>query len=305
MVLYFSKLNLVSGHIFEVQKNLELLENILNEMVSELKDDLMYIKTRTVCNIHNELEVETVSYKLHIIDISKDVVRGVIYKDSTIYYNTLDNVTHILERHEVPNTEAIRFYFDVKMEIVGFHSTQRFGYKEFNEAFCGIINNAMESSGKAYRFNIALKTNGIGAKDLERDLRNIDNLVELEFRFQQPNPDEEVLARLEQKGEQAVKEMKQAGITEMSFLYLSKTDEGLDLDSEVIQENIRKIKGVDEYLGEGTATSRGYISVNAKDKKGGTYTTKENKPITQEISDKANFFEACKKKISTFVGRLI
>ena len=174
MVIYFSKINLESDHVYEVYHNSTLLRRYLNFLLTDLKDGIVYVKTDS--HTENE-EVFTTSteYELKVRRKEESYIDGVIYKESKIYYKQRNKEDELI-RKSVPNIEAIRFYLDVYKETVGFHTTNRFGYQEFNYAFSGIINSAMKLNNREFRYSVSLRTECLEMKEIKASLRNINQI---------------------------------------------------------------------------------------------------------------------------------
>ena len=295
MVIYFSKINLESDHVYEVYHNSTLLRRYLNFLLTDLKDGIVYVKTDS--HTENE-EVFTTSteYELKVRRKEESYIDGVIYKESKIYYKQRNKEDELI-RKSVPNIEAIRFYLDVYKETVGFHTTNRFGYQEFNYAFSGIINSAMKLNNREFRYSVSLRTEGLEMKEIQASLRNINQIKELKIKMQPPNPDNEIINAMQNTGETVIDSMESGNITGMSFLFTSKGVNGLNLDSEIIHENLEKVEALSEVIGDKKAISKGYISVEAIGKNGKKYTTADQKPLKTVVDKAEEFFEACKSII--------
>ena len=255
----------------------------------------MYVKTDS--HTENE-EVFTTSteYELKVRRKEESYIDGVIYKESKIYYKQRNKEDELI-RKSVPNIEAIRFYLDVYKETVGFHTTNRFGYQEFNYAFSGIINSAMKLNNREFRYSVSLRTEGLEMKEIQASLRNINQIKELKIKMQPPNPDNEIINAMQNTGETVIDSMESGNITGMSFLFTSKGVNGLNLDSEIIHENLEKVEALSEVIGDKKAISKGYISVEAIGKNGKKYTTADQKPLKTVVDKAEEFFEACKSII--------
>lgn len=301
-VLYFSKLNLVSGHIFEVYKDESMLNKILDTLKGDLHSGIEYKSEKIYTDATGEKCFSNTTYKLSIQNKDDVSVCGVIYKNSIVYYKSFDAEKNELVRHSVPNTEGVRFYFDIYKETIGFHTSHRMGYKDFNEAFTGIINVCMEEKKREFRFEVSLRTEGLEISEITEQLKKIKSIKELKFKFQPPNPDTEDLERIKENGESLICGMDDANVTGMSVLFTSKSVNGVNLDSDIIKENIDRIQGISTLLGNNRkAISKGYTSVEAIGKNGKKYTTAESKPIKAVVSNIENFVDECKKVIAAIL----
>lgn len=295
MVIYFSKLNLVSDHVYNVYEDESNLRKYLNFLFTDLKDGTIFTRTDSYFE-NDEVVTSSIEYKLKIRRIKDFCIDGVIYKESKIYYKQLNSEDELI-RKAVPNIEAIRFYLDVFKETVGFHTTNRFGYQEFNYAFAGIVNNAMKVCDRDLRFNIALRTEGIEMQEIYKHLKQINQIKELKIKMQPPNPDSEIINAMQNAGENVINSMENGNITGMSFVFTSKGTNGLNLNSKILQENLEKVEALSEVIGDKKAISKGYVSVEATGKNGKKYTTAEQRPLKTVIERTEEFFDACKSII--------
>lgn len=299
IVLFFSKLNLVSEEIFTAYKDDDVLPRVLTDMSSELKSDVDYSKTQTVDLGSGLTEITKVNYKLNILSKENDCIEGRIYKSSVLHYNILDEHTNELIPQSTPNSECIRFYFDYLKEVIVFHTTNRFGYREFNEALENIINKCMEISEKSYRFTVDLRTEGIAISEFRQKLKEMGNIKELHLKIQPPNVDSELRKRMLENGEEAIDDIVDANVSGMNQLFSSKSALGLNLNSVIIDESISKMEAIDQYLGGNEATGRGYISIEATSRGGKRYTTADAKPKKFEVDNLKEFVNKCRRAINS------
>ena len=218
-----------------------------------------------------------------------------------LYYKKLNTNTGKIEPGSIPTIEDIKFYFDVNKEIVGFHTRQRFGYREFNRAFAGLINMCMEKNGSQMRFSASLYNEGMEIKELERELKSIGNIKRLEFNFKLPNPsDDKMLDKLKNGLTDTAKMMKEANAHAVSVIFDSDGKVGLNIDSCEIRDNIERVAHLTKGVSDVDAIKNGYARVIATGKNGKRYTTEDCKPIKREtISESSEeFFSACKDTIS-------
>lgn len=298
-VIYFSKINMISDHIFQVYEKKELLRQYLSFLLSDLVSGIIYTKSDTA--IEDDEKITTsIEYRLDVRKKTDVYIDGYVYKESKVYYKELNNKNELI-RKSVRNIEDIRFYFDVFKETVGFYTTNRFGYQEFNSAFMGIINTSMKLNNRDYRYEVALRTEGMNMVEIYEQLRKIKNIRELKLKMQPPNPDSEFLTNAQARGENVVSGMEEANITGMSFIFNSKGVNGLNLDSEMIQKNIEEVQALSEVVGDKKAVSKGYISIEAVGENGKKYTTAEQKPLKTVINRVEEFFGACKATIDSLL----
>lgn len=299
MTIYFSKLNLASEHVYEAHKDVYYLRPIQDKIFVHLTEELAYERHDQRITIEGEMHTYDAEYK--VIRVQKDEAEGVIIgdicKSSFIFYKEIDEQTKEIKVRTVPNSEVVRFYFDVYKERIGFYTAQRFGYSEFNEAFAGIINKCMEEQGLEYSFSASLCTEGLKLDEIKDELKKMKDIKQLKINFQPPNPDGDLVRRMQQHGEEKLEEMENANVTYVSTIFMSKGSRGLNLDSKLVSDSIGQVEAV-HSLKEGEATAKGYVTVEALDSEGKKYTTQESKPIKREIKRLVEFGDACRQMIA-------
>ena len=95
----------------------------------------------------------------------------IIYKETILYYKKVNNDTNEIESHTIPTIEDIQFFYDVEHETVGFHTRNRFGYREFNVAFAELINLCMKENNIELYFEANLYNEGMGIEEIESELK--------------------------------------------------------------------------------------------------------------------------------------
>ena len=297
-VLYCSKINLISEQLFDVYNyDYSVLLGALDILYTDISSNAFYEKKEYYFDEKDVKHESIVKYRLSISEKKDNIILGYLCKDSVIYYKKFEEETRQLMTRYVPNTEAVRFYFDVYKETILYHASHRLGYQEFNMAMTEIINQLMEENQREMKFDVALRTEGLNIKEIEAELRKIKNIEQLSFSFQPPNPDTEMLANYKKNGERFIGQLENANVTRASTVFQTKGNRGLNLDSELIKQNLEQIKGIDSVVGDSVATSKGYVKVEAVDKKGKTYTTSMIRPIKYIISRMEDFYDECKRII--------
>lgn len=301
MIIYFSKINLESVQLLALYKEKEIFNNIKRNIHSYFKSGTIYEVLESYKDSAGEVHPIVTKYKLKIGMESENYIFGTIYKMTTLYYKRLNDNTSEVESHAIPTIEDVRFYFDVDKEIVGYHTRNRFGYKEFNIAFSGILNMCMENNNSDMRFSSTLYNEGLEIEDIEKELKSINNIKRLEFNFKLPNPaDDDMIERLQEKLTNTAEQMEDANASSMSILFDSNGGMGLNIDSTEIKKNISRVSNLTKGIDDKDVTRNGYARVVATSKDGKIYTTEEQKPIKREILDESSdsFFKACKDTIS-------
>lgn len=294
ITLYFGKLNLISEDIYEIYDNPQRIKDLYTSLYLGIRSGLIFEKQRTFVHDNGEIGHETIQYEMHVLDINEDYVEGWIYKNSVIRYKILDKASRQLLPQSVNSTEGIRFCLDIRNELVGYDTKQRFGYREFLEAFQEIINLGQEGIESPYRFSLELRTMGMSLDEIKESLHQIGNIKELTIQMQPPNPSAKLLNELQQRGEDFIQEMRDANATAIGFNFFSEGSSGLNIDSPLINERITDLRGLCQRLTVDEAIQKGYARVEAQSKAGVKYTTRDQKPYKRVIDGIEDFADACK-----------
>ncbi len=302
MVIYYSKINLITENIFKLYSdaNSNELRKILAVLLGDMKSGIYY--DEEISHFENgDLVKNRIRYNLMIRNKTDTYIEGVIYKRSKIFYKDIDEGGTELVPKSVDSIEAILFYFDVFNEVVGFHTTKRFGYQEFNYAFKNIVNKCLEINKRNLSFDVALRTEGLDISEIIEQLEKINKIKELKFKYQPPNPDQDTLDAIERSGETFVTEMSEANVTGMSYVFNSSGTSGINLNSKIIKENLNDIKSLSNMVKDKKAIGKGYISVEAIGRDGKKYTTADQKPVKSIIDRIEEFKESCISTIRTLL----
>lgn len=303
MIIYFSKINLNSVGLIEMYKKEELLVETKEAIVSFLKSGTVYEVDEYYVDENGQKHLFTTKYKISIGAKKDEYISGYIYKTAVIYYKSFNESSAKPESHFQPTIEDIKFYYDINREIVGFHTRNRFGYQEFNLAFKEILNTCMMKSQSKLRFNVDLLNEGLEIDEIESELKKINNIKKLEFKFKLPNPaDDQMLDDLSNGLTDLAEELENANANAMSVIFDSDGGIGLNIESSEIQKNITRIGKLTKSVDDKNAIKYGYVRVKATDSTGKIYTTEEQKPIKRELKDDSddNFFIACRDTILHF-----
>ena len=295
--LYFAKLNLASEEIYKIYKDPQKRIELKLALSESLRQECHWDKESFFIGDDGIPVSQKVEYQLRTLSIDEDMsyAEGWLYKKSILRYNSLLEETKELVPKSVENTEAIRFYFDLEHELIGYNTTNRFGYKEFLEAFVHVINLGLDSFKPEMYFTISLCSKGIGLDDIKEALGEIGKIKELQFRIQPPNPAQELLDHLQELGESRLENMDQANVTRMDVTFQSTGESGLNLDSALIDEELNKLQGIHQALSPEEANKNGYIKVTAVSKTGRKFSSEEAKPFKKVINDLlSDFKDACK-----------
>lgn len=313
VVLFFSKVNLNSDHIFFVYDEKVQLTEILNRLYASINEDVEYVR-EDLRAVEGDKKIRySATYRFNYIeklegDFGHSIV-GKIIKEAPLFFNKMDNGTGRLNKEAVDNAEIIDFYFDVHKEIVVFHTTNRFGHQEFNQAFGELLSICMTTPEEVFYFDVSLYKEGLSVSDLKQQLKSIGNLESLRIDIIPPNPDDELLDKIEKNGEKYLNEIKAGNVTSTSILFNSKSSHGLNLEAEIIEEQLKKIGNIHSQLSSEEAIQKGYVQVEATSTDGRSYTTNNNKPVKDKLDQKPNdiilYARACKAKVATLLRSLL
>ena len=300
IALYFGKVNMISQDINDVLNNRVSFRRILENVLGVLKDGSSYKCDRPIKG-DDEFTSEEIEYSLSIKEKNDTYIQGYIYKKSFIHYKDFNEQTKDLDSKKIPNTEGVEFYYDVFREMIAYQRTQRFGYKEVLLAFEGIINSACENANLSYKFAINQYTEGIDLNELKSELLSAP-VEKINIKYQIPNPDSELLDAIRENQEKTIEEFEAANLTIKSVLYQSNSDQGLNIDSDIIAKELENISGLHSKIDSKKAIQNGYVVVETTYVNGLTKSSAVMRPLVKHIDDKMNLKEEAK---NTILSRIV
>ncbi|MTI62129.1 MAG: hypothetical protein FH762_19460 [Firmicutes bacterium] len=309
-VLYFAKVRAAS-QIKEIYENPEKITIIMKLLMKNIDNDICYQREDINEIDGEEITTYEATYAFKYIRKLNKAIYGSIVKKSYMYVNSdIDERTGKLYKEQIDYVELIDFYFDTTSEVISYYTTSRFGFKEFANAFRELINIAMENEEEDYKFDVSVIRKGLKIEEIKEQLRKLGRLKDLKITINPPNANEEELNEILKNGEKRLEEMKEANVTSTSVLFNTESSKGLNIEAEMIDREINKIEEITSKLSSEEAISKNTATVEAHDRSGRRYTTKNNKPITDtieeaDIDNPDRFIEICKDKIysalSTFL----
>lgn len=304
MVLYFSKINISSTELFNVYNDKNHLLELRKVLSEALKDEAEYTVEDCYFDAAKQKHDISTIYKMRIRKRTDEYIYGVIYKNARIYSKIENKSTGNIEAKIVPTIEDVYFYFDVTKEIVGFHTRNRFGYNEFNIVFENILNSGIKALKQDFACEISLYTEGVNISEIEQKLKSMGNIKQLIFNYKIPNPSDDFLLDELSKGlDNTVEELEDANAHGMSVIFNSDGKIGLNIESNQIQNNIRRIDRLHSRVSDKKATKNGYASVRAIGKNGEIYSTEEEKPIKRIIEHEWEFLDGCVDTIKSIFSK--
>lgn len=296
MVIYFGKINLCSNQIYEVIDKKRGLSSILSDLEKCFLDRTEYEEEKYV-NVDGTDTIEKTKYIMHITSKDDSIIEGYIYKDAIIHYKQYNEGLEKFDWKQVVSNESVNFYFDVQAELVGYITANRFGYNEFLRVFQGIINKRLEEEKSSYRFTVDQYCEGLELEDIKNELKQLNDIHVLKFKYQPPNGMDEEMEQLEQEADSLVNRYKSANLSTKCVTLTSVGPLGINLDSKEVEELLKETC-INKYIDTKDATRFGYAQVEATDNHGNRFTTAEKKPVKREIGNIIEFADACKKVIS-------
>lgn len=305
VTLYYSKIN-ISSHILKIYNDKNVKNGIDKKILINVKDNISFTKEIIRLDSSGEEHIEELKYKFHAIekfDSELDyTIVGKVIKDSTIFVSKYNEKTKQQIKVPTENSEVIDFFYDIKKEIVVFHTSNRFGYADFTNAFQELLNKSMEVEKEKYLFKVKLVREGLSLDKITKQLKEIGKIEKLTIEINPPNPDDELLDSIQKDGEKYLENIKKGNITQRSVLFASDAPEGLNIDASMIKEELSQISQIHSKLTAEEAQKKGYVYVGAINTSGRTFSTDDNVVVRDRIDTKPRnpkeFALMCKKKVS-------
>lgn len=303
MTLYFAKLNLVSEELFYLYDHPEYRKDIAFSLYDAVMAEPTWQKENVFIGDDGEPHSTYIDYSIRVLNVDQSgyYLEGWVYKASKLYYKVLDPATNKLITQYTDNTEGNRFTLDLQHGFVGYNTSNRFGYKEFPEAFVNLINAGEKRKNNPFEYSISQCTSGFNMDDIKDALSSIGRIKELRVRIQPPNPSNRLLADMQEDFEGMVQQYKDARVTEQELFYSSKGSSGIDLDSELIQGALYNIQNLHRGLSVEESTQKGYVAVEATSTEGRKFSSGEEKPLKMVIEGVEFFMDACKNMFQKFM----
>lgn len=301
MTLYFAKMN-INSHIYRVYDDKSVMKMIFDKIYSEIKENVKFEKK--FISIHDGFEyVQTDVFSFvkldKMIGNSNDrIIYGKVLKQGHKYLKQGIGDNGELVSNKVPYLEENTFLFDVEKEVIAFHRSQNFGYKEFVEAFQGLLNACLNEvdTEAVFSFDVSLITKGIKIGEIKSELKKMGPLEELQITIIPPNPNSDILDEMDQHG-QVLKEMKEGNINTYVVRLGSTDSKGVDLESKVVNTELNKATQIHKNLSEEEVTSRGYVKVQGRTREGKEFSSQDTKVISMRVTDdhreKDTFIKKC------------
>lgn len=324
--LYFLKMN-IQSRIYDIYEDTKKLEDELNNIYETLsttdyKMEYKYTyydeKKKDEAESKEEFKVNI----LHSDSIKKEIV-GDFRRYTTVFLNEENKDGELVA---VPNNhiEAIRFYFDIKSEIICFYVGESFRHRQFQKYFQQYLNeilqNKLNSISKDHiedpmQEHVILEfvKLGSGIELFYKNLLEFGKVRELYFDVIAPNASEEVIKEIKEALGEKYEDYKEAGVTKSSMKYVSNIEKGLNVKKGLIKNQIKQleklnkdiiIKSYDEDDEKEEIVELEYVKMKAINSKGETLESDKSRLYTQEIEEdeknQNDFINLCRN----LVGRL-
>lgn len=293
ITVYFGKINLISDHIYKVYDKKISIRDVMSDVLLSFHHGLEFKETYYYIGKDGKQHEDSIGYRVSISEKTDTYIYGTIYRKSKLFYKELNDKNQELDTRAVNNTDAIRFYFDVFNEMVGYHTTQRFGHKKFLEVFGKLINIAVKEKGLNYEFNVGRYTNGIDISQLKNELSNIKNIQYLKFSFQPANPDTQILDSIDKNGKGYLEDFQEANLSTKSVLLSASGKLGININSKIVQEQIDIVNNLQKNITTNVATKYSYAKVEAEGIDGISHSTEDMAPVKKKIDKMEEFKLAC------------
>lgn len=245
--LYLAKVNL-NSRIFSVYDNELNIDDVLKTIFESVNQKEVYetsyktTHTDSKGNIKRYKKIST--YSFAEIEKKDMIITGQVLRKYTKpkdAYNEKENKV-ITEYGE--DSVSIRFYFDVRKEMVTFCERQCFGYNQFTTAFNQLLNKCV----KVYDFETFLQKD---SNQLEEKLKELYKVTRVKAVLIPPNPNANNFATIKER-------CKAVNSNKVLLEYIS---DNMKMDSDEMKE-------IQEYVscGYGDLTATG-VNIRGKEQK--------------------------------------
>lgn len=286
--IYFSKISLNDDRIFEEYEGKDVLKEIQKTILSKITEPHIYEKREffELSNLNNEkkiIEYKAI-YKFLDIVIKNDIVEGFLKKTSPLYSKKIDEITGQKSYSSQENDEVVNFCYDTKKENIMFFTANRLGYKDFNQAFGGLLSRVI-SSDRDNSFSVDLVLENITIEKVKEDLKKIGPISELSITMIPPNPAWSGLSEdIKKDAEAQLSQMKEANVTNIEYTVKSNSEKGIKIESELVNKNLNAMIGIHSKLSEESTLENGYVKIEAVSTKG-VYSNEEKSHKKMTIPD--------------------
>ena len=234
-VVYFAKVN-INSNIYDVYKNPDLVNKILDELLEHIDSEHLPIK------INKE---ESIAFFDVEKNMDKHYVAGrlsKIFRDNIEIYNSKKNSVEPFSTEDV--VKSTLFFFDLRSEIVAFMTAQSISRKNFVSYFKILLNSYTED----VKFEVFLKTN---SRALDEQIGRIGKVSKVDFTVVPPNSNEDEFNDLFPRNGEEIKETRATKLQQT--LSSSKKDDGINMGASFLRRIIEAVSkgfGAIKVIGE-------------------------------------------------------
>lgn len=188
--------------------------------------------------------------------------------------------------------------------MIAYQRTQRFGYKEVLSAFEGLLNSACEEADLSYKFSLSQYTEGINLDYLRKELEQ-NPIQKLNIKYQIPNPDSNLLDEIRFNKEKTIALFEEANLTTKSVIYQSNSNNGINLESEMIKKELENISSLHSKIDIEDALKNGYVVVESTGMNGLMRSSADMRPLIRHIDDICEFKKLAESTICSCIANEI
>lgn len=284
----------------------------MDDVLLNIFDAISYTKhTMIKEDIYDDKEsgvkrIRKSEYEVKISDnsIQDRTITGSFIRFLPVFLNKKDENGNIYTSPE-ENYEIIRFHMDLANEIIVFYTTNRFGYKQFQENFESYINEIMYINKKENEEEILdleeieipkyvilnFITTSYKIDEFRKLLIEKGNITDISYSFIFPNGNDDLIDGLNNLTDGLIEQYKKAQINQIKKEIISNTDNGLVINSTPIDDFFSDVQNIKKGLEicnkdtEEECLDPGYLEINARTKLGESLSTQDEYIYTREISN--------------------
>lgn len=237
-LMYLAKVNLNSKIREVYKKNLDLV-TVLNDVYKNFNDNIEYKEEKKIeyeDSQGNKKEFTRIE-KYNFYELDKDeetqIVSGKLAR--SFKRPSEEEVQGKIKKTFKEEMISIRFYFDVKKELIAFSVRRSFGYNQFTNAF----KNLLDFMNKKYIFEVFLKKD---KEQLEKKLKTLKFIKRTKAIIIPPNANNDELEELNNCVENGyIKEAIEANAKKIKIELIETDDVGIDLQSRMLKDTISAV----------------------------------------------------------------
>lgn len=178
--MYVSKVN-YNSKIYDVYNKNIKIEDILDEVFNKLTNNKSIKYNKDAIYTYEDVrgikckKLVTEEYFFNNLEKNEEdkTILGTIIRQYPRYSERFDDELGELISQTIVEASEIRFYFDVKNELIAFCTRNKFGYNQFNEAFKYLLEISCSNQG----FEVFLKKDQNKVQEAINNFKRIDKIV--------------------------------------------------------------------------------------------------------------------------------